>query len=110
VAPGEKALRPFRPEEFPANKKRHHLAAEDLRQAQIVDPGNLMEDAGRVRPALRHQEMEMRVEIDAVPKGLDDGDNPRLERRPGRSLQKMRGKTMPQRVTACMASRYEETI
>jgi len=87
VAPGEKALRPFRAEEFPANKKRQHLAAEDLGQAQIVDPGNLMEDAGRVRPALRHQEMEMRVEIDAVPEGLDDGDNPRLERRPGRSLQ-----------------------
>jgi hypothetical protein len=31
--------------------------------------------------------MQMGVEIDAVPEGLDDGDNAGLERRPGRSLQ-----------------------
>ena len=35
-----------------------------------------MEEPGLIHPALGHQEMEMRVEIYPVAKGLDGGDDP----------------------------------
>ena len=64
VAPGEKPLRPCRAEEFPANKKRQHLAAEDLGQARIIKGADFMESAGLVHPALGHQVMQMGMKID----------------------------------------------
>jgi hypothetical protein len=36
-----------------------------------------------VGPALGHQKMEVHVEIDPVPKGLDGGDDPGRKRAPG---------------------------
>ena len=47
------------------------LAGEDLRQPRVVDPRNLMEDARLVHAAFGHQVMEMGVQINPVPKGLD---------------------------------------
>ena len=44
VWPGENALHPLRAEKFPADKKRQHLAGEDLRQPRVVDPQDQMED------------------------------------------------------------------
>jgi hypothetical protein len=38
-----------------------------------------LEDARFVHPALSHQKMEVRVKIDPVPEGLDDGDNAGLK-------------------------------
>jgi hypothetical protein len=45
-----------------------------------------MEDARLIHLALRHQKMEMRVEIDTLPEGLDDRDNTGLECFPRRGL------------------------
>jgi len=79
VRPRENALRPFGAEEFPANKKRQHLAAEDLGQARIIKEAHLMEGAHRIHPALGHQKMQVRMKIDPVPEGLDYGDNAGLK-------------------------------
>jgi len=53
-----------------------------LGQLRIIKGADLMEGAGRIHPALGHQEMERGVEIDAVPERLDDGDKAGLEHRP----------------------------
>ena len=45
-----------------------------------------MEEPRFVHSALRHQEMEMGVKIHPIAECLDDGDNPRLEDRPGHGL------------------------
>ena len=66
MPPGEKALRRFLAEEFPANKHRQYPAGEVLGQPQVVDPGELMEEARHVHSALGHQEMQMRVKFDPV--------------------------------------------
>jgi hypothetical protein len=46
-----------------------------------------MEDARLVHAALGHQVMEIGVEIDPVPKGLDSGDDPRRKCAPGHNLE-----------------------
>jgi hypothetical protein len=46
-------------------------AAKRLSQPRVVDPGDLTEEALLVPPALGHQEIEMRVKVDSVSKGLD---------------------------------------
>jgi hypothetical protein len=38
-----------------------------------------LEDARFVHTALGHQKMQVRVKIDPVPEGLDDGDNAGLK-------------------------------
>jgi hypothetical protein len=86
VTPGENSLRPFRAEKIPADKKGQDLAGKYIDEPRVVDPGDPMENSRPVYPALGHQKMQMRVEIDAVPEGLDDGDNPGLEDRPGHGL------------------------
>ena len=43
------------------------------------------ETACLVHAALGHQKMEVHVEIDPVPKGLDGGDDPGRKRAPGHS-------------------------
>ena len=63
VPKGVNALGPLGAEELPPDKKRRHLAGEDLRQPRVVDPRDLMEDARLVHPALRHQKMEVGVKI-----------------------------------------------
>lgn len=45
-------------------------------QFGVVDPGDLVEDPALSHSAVRHQEMKVRVKIDAVAEGLDGGDNP----------------------------------
>jgi len=75
VWPGENALGPLRVQKLLTGKHRQHLAGEDLRQPRVVDPRNLVKDTRLVRPALGHQVMEMGVEINPVPKGLDSRDD-----------------------------------
>jgi hypothetical protein len=87
VPPGEKAFRPFGAEEFPADKKRQDLAGKELSQPGVVDPGDLMEEAGLVHSTLGHQEMEMGVKIYPVSKGLNGGDNPGHQLAPGCHLE-----------------------
>ena len=89
MAPGENALRPFRAEQFLPDKKRQDLAGEDLRQPRVVDPWQLMEEARLVRAALGHQEMEVGVEIDPVPKCLDGRNDSRRKLAPGHHLEIM---------------------
>ena len=86
VAPGKQALRPLRAEKFPADEKRQGLPGEDLRQPRVVHPRDLIEDARRVHAALGHQEMEVGLEINPVPEGLDGSDNTGLEGHPRRGL------------------------
>jgi len=61
-------------------------AAPEKANVTVIKRAHLMEGAGRIHPALGHQKMEMGMKIDAVPEGLDDGDNPRLKGRPRHSL------------------------
>jgi hypothetical protein len=56
-------VRPFRTQEFLADKVGQDLAGEELGQPRVIDPGDLMEDPGLVHSALGHQEMERGVEI-----------------------------------------------
>jgi hypothetical protein len=46
-----------------------------------------MEDARLVHSALSHQKMEVGVEIDPVPEGLDGGNDARSKRAPGHNLE-----------------------
>jgi hypothetical protein len=66
VPPGKQTFRPFGAEKLPADKIGQNLAAEELRQSRIVEPGDLMKDARLVHPALGHQEVEVGGEIDPV--------------------------------------------
>jgi hypothetical protein len=61
MPPGENPLCPFGAEELLADKIGQDLTAEELRQARVVEPGNLVEAARLVHPALGHQEMEVRM-------------------------------------------------
>jgi hypothetical protein len=57
------------------DEKPKNLAGEELRQPGVVDPGDLVEDAGLVHSALSHQEMEVGMEIYPGPECLDGGDH-----------------------------------
>jgi hypothetical protein len=61
VPPGEKAFRPFGAQKLLVDQKSKNLPSEDLSQPRVVDPGDLMEEAGLVHPALGHQVMQMGV-------------------------------------------------
>jgi hypothetical protein len=63
VPPGEKAVRPFGTQKLLVDQKPKNLPSEDLSQPRVVDPGDLMEEAGLVHSTLGHQEMEMGVKI-----------------------------------------------
>ncbi len=76
VTPGENALRPLRAEQPLGDQQPEHFPGEDLGQPRVVDPGDLVEGPGLVHSALGHQEMEMRVKIDPVAKGLNGRDDP----------------------------------
>jgi hypothetical protein len=67
------------PRSPPADEKRQDLAGEDVGQPRVVNPRDLMENSRLVHPALRHQKMQMGMEIETIPKGLEDGDDARLE-------------------------------
>jgi len=71
VPPGEKAFRPFGTQQLLVDQKPKNLPSEELSQPRVVDPGELMEEAGLVHSALGHQEMEVGVKIHPVPKCLN---------------------------------------
>jgi hypothetical protein len=79
VPPRKQPLSPVRAQQPLTDQKPQNLPGEDLLQPLVVEPWDLMEDARLIHPALGHQEMEMRVEIDAGPERLDDGDNTGLK-------------------------------
>jgi len=66
MPPGKNSFCPFGAQELLADKIGKNLAAEELRQSRVIDPGDLMEEAHIVHPALGHQEMEVRMHIDPV--------------------------------------------
>ena len=72
--PGKDPLSQLGAQQLLADKVGQDLPGEDLRQPRIVDPGNYMEDAIRIHPALGHQVVEMGVEINPVPEGPDGRD------------------------------------
>ncbi len=86
VAPRKDPLGPFGTQQLLADEHRQDLSGEKLSQPRVVDAGDLMEDPGLVHSALGHQEMEMRVEVDPVAKGLDGGNDPGCECTPGYDL------------------------
>jgi hypothetical protein len=49
------------------------------RQPRVVQAGDLIEDAAVIHSALGHQEMEARVKVDPIPKGLDRGYDARRD-------------------------------
>jgi len=52
-----------------------NLAGKELSQSRVVEPGDLMEEARLVHSAVGDQEMEVRMDIDPVPKCLNGGDD-----------------------------------
>ena len=75
VPPGKQTFCPFRAEKLLADKIGQDLAAEDLSQPRVVDPGDLMEEARLVHSALGHQEMEVGVKIDPIAECLNSCDD-----------------------------------
>ncbi len=75
VAPGENPLGPFRDQELLADQASKNLPAEEFSQPGVVDPADLVEDAGLVHPALGDQEMKVRVEINPVAERLNSRDD-----------------------------------
>jgi len=71
VPPGEKAVRPFGAQQLLVDKRGQDLVGEELSQPRVVDPSDLVEGTRLIRSALRHQEMEVRVDIYPVPKCLN---------------------------------------
>jgi hypothetical protein len=63
VPPGEDAVCPFGAEKLVADKIGQNLAGKMLCQPRVNYPGDLMESARLVLPALNQQEMQVRVEI-----------------------------------------------
>jgi len=57
------------------HKKRQDLPAEDLGQPPIVPPRKPVENPRPVDTALARQEMQVRVEVDPVPEGLDSDND-----------------------------------
>jgi len=86
LPPGEKAFCPFGAQEFFLDEKPKKLAGKERGQPRVVEAGNLMEDPGLVHAALGHQEMEMRMGVDPVAKGLDGGNHSRYEIAPADRL------------------------
>jgi hypothetical protein len=86
VRPGGNALGPFGAQQLLADKHRQDLASEDLGDTRVVDPGDLMEDPRLVHPALRHEKMQVRVEIETVSERLDDGNDTGFDCFPRASL------------------------
>ena len=70
-----------------ADKKRQHLPGEDLRQPRVVQARDLMEDARCVHAALGRQEMDMGMNINPIPEGLDGRDDAGRKRTPGHNLE-----------------------
>jgi hypothetical protein len=85
--PGHNPLCPFRAEEFLADKIGENLAAEELSQSRVVDPGDLMEEDRLVHPVLGHQEMEVGVKIHPVPKCLSGRNNSGHKVAPGHDFE-----------------------
>jgi len=77
MPPGENAFRPIGAEKLPADKIGQDLAGEDLGQPRVCDPGDFMEETGLVHASLGHQEMEVRVKIDAVSESLNGRNDAR---------------------------------
>jgi len=75
MPPGENPLSPLWAEKLLPDKKRQDRSAEQLGQSRVIQAGDLMEDAAVIHSALGHQEMEVRVKVDPIPKGLDRGDD-----------------------------------
>jgi hypothetical protein len=71
VPPGEDPLSPLRAQEPLADKKRQDLPAEDLGQPGVVQTRKPVEDPRPVHAALGQQEMQVWVEVDPIPEGLD---------------------------------------
>ena len=86
MPPGEKAFGSFWAEELPADKLNEDFAAEEFGQPRVVEPGDLMEKACLVHPALGHQEMEGGVKIHPVPECLNGRDDSRHQLAAGCSL------------------------
>lgn len=87
MPPGEKPPGPFRAEELLTDKNREELTAEELRRARVIDLGDLVEDTCLVHSALGHQQMEVRVEVDAVAECLNGGHHSGHELAPGCHLE-----------------------
>jgi len=86
MPPGEQPLRPLWAQKLPADKKSQDLPSEDLDEPAVVEGAHLLEQARLVHSSLRHEEMQMRVKIDAVSECLDDRDNTGLKCFPRRGL------------------------
>jgi hypothetical protein len=70
---------PLWAEKLLPNKKRQDPSAEQLGQSGVVQVGDPMEGPALIHSALGHQEMEARVKVNPIRKGLDRGDDARRD-------------------------------
>jgi hypothetical protein len=83
MPPGEQSLRPLRAEEFLADEKSQDLVGEKSGKTAVIERSNLIEDARLIHSALGHQEVQVRMTIDPVPKCLDGRDDSGSKLAPG---------------------------
>ena len=87
VPPGEKAFRPFGAQQLLVDKRGQDLVGEELSQPRVVDLSDLVEGTRLIHSALRHQEMQMRVDIYPVPECLNGRDDPGHKLASGRDFE-----------------------
>lgn len=74
VSPRENASRPLRAGQPRAGKQPEHLMGEDLGRPRVVQMWQPRKDSPWPAPPLRHQQMQVRAEVDPVAEGLDGDD------------------------------------
>jgi hypothetical protein len=76
VPPGKDLLRPLDAEELLLQKQGEDLEAEESGDQGIVKTGDFMKNFLFICSSLCDEKMDMRVKIDFLPEGLNNGNDP----------------------------------
>ena len=76
VPPGEDLVSELRAYKVSGYEQCQYLTGEDTGEEGIIEDGHRLEGAIACAPALGYEHMEMRMEVDVVPEGLDNGYHP----------------------------------
>jgi hypothetical protein len=79
MAPGEDLVSDLRAQEVFRYQNTEHLVGEDAGQGGVTEDGDRLEGAVTGKTPLGNEHMEVRVEVEAVPEGLDYRYHPRHE-------------------------------
>jgi len=79
VAPAEDLLHKGKADELFPEKQREDLMGKDFLDSLVMETTDTMESTIRGRASFSHQDMDMRMEVDALSEGLDHRHNSRHE-------------------------------